>query len=140
MKRITVIGDTDGLIAFINPEDANNEKANRSISFMQKNDAILYFPTTTIAETVTTLQRKHASPILAQKVIDQCKEGNLSLIAVDTTIITNAINLFNPYGSKQNTFFDAIVASIAKKSNVDAIFSFDEWYRKIGLTLIESIY
>lgn len=38
-----------------------------------------------------------------------------------------ALLLYNPHGSKQNTLFDAVVATIAKELNADAIFSFDEW-------------
>ena len=50
-----------------------------------------------------------------------------------TTAICEAIT------AKKNTLFDAVVAAIAKRLNADAIFSFDEWYRKIGLTLTDDL-
>ena len=59
--------------------------------------------------------------------------------AVDHAILTEAGDLFNPNGSKNNTLFDAVVAVIAKRLNAVAIFSFDEWYRKIGLTLTDDL-
>jgi hypothetical protein len=39
----------------------------------------------------------------------------------------------------KNTLFEAVVATIAKRLNAHAIFSFDEWYRKIGLTLTDDL-
>lgn len=41
-------------------------------------------------------------------------------------------------GSKKNTFFDAIVAATAENLGTDAIFSFDDWYPKLGFRLLES--
>ena len=139
MKKYVIVGDADGLIAFINPQDASNQQANHILSFLEENNATLCFPTTAIAEAVTALQRKHASPPLAQQIIDQCKAGNLLLVPVDDTVITLAIALFNPHGSKQNTFFDAIVAAVARQQEADAIFSFDEWYGKIGMRLTNDL-
>ncbi len=54
-------------------------------------------------------------------------------------ILTQASNLFQPFGSKQNTLFDAIVATIARKYAAPDIFSFDEWYAKQGFTLIPQL-
>jgi hypothetical protein len=42
-----------------------------------------------------------------------------------------------PNGSEQNTLFDTVISAIAKQQQADAIFSFDKWYKRIGLTLID---
>jgi predicted nucleic acid-binding protein len=139
MKSLTIIGDADGLIAFINIHDANNEQANKILSFLEEQKAILYFPTSTIAETITTLVRKHASPPLARQVVEQCKAGSFLFIPVDETVLKTAIGFYNPDGSKKNTFFDAIVAAEAKLTNADAIFSFDEWYGKQGFKITDDL-
>jgi predicted nucleic acid-binding protein len=139
MKKLTVIGDADGLIAFINPRDASNKQANKILTFLEKNEAALYFPTTAIAETITALVRRHASPPLARQIVEQCKAGNLLFIPVDDVVITTAIGLYDPEGSKYNTFFDAIVAAVAKLTKADAIFSFDEWYNKQGFKITDDI-
>jgi hypothetical protein len=60
-------------------------------------------------------------------------------IPVDDVVITTAIGLYNPEGSKYNTFFDAIVAAVAKLTKADAIFSFDEWYNKQGFKITDDI-
>jgi predicted nucleic acid-binding protein len=139
MKNLTIIGDADGLIAYINPQDASNKQANNILAFLEKHEATLYFPTTTIAETITALARKHASPALARQIVEQCKTGSILFIPVDEAVITTAIGFYNPEGSKYNTFFDAIVAGVAKLTKADAIFSFDKWYKKQGLKITDDI-
>jgi predicted nucleic acid-binding protein len=139
MKKLIIIGDTDGLIGFINPKDPHNQQATAIISFLVQHNALLSFPTTAIAETITTLQRKYANPALAQEVIEQYKANNLNLLPIDESVIQLATTLFRPFGSKQNTFFDAIVAAVAKQQQADAIFSFDEWYPKQGFTLASEL-
>jgi hypothetical protein len=42
MKKLNIIGDADGLIAFINPKDASNNKATKILTFLEKHDATLY--------------------------------------------------------------------------------------------------
>ena len=49
-------------------------------------------------------------------------------------------NYFNPKMSKKNTLFDCVVAAVAKKYKVDAIFSFDDFYKKSGFTLTEDYF
>lgn len=49
-----------------------------------------------------------------------------------------AYEIFDKAKSKQNTFFDAIVAATAKKLGAECIFSFDGWYPKLGLKLFTS--
>jgi predicted nucleic acid-binding protein len=139
MKNLTIIGDADGLIAFINIRDASNEQANKILTFLDEQKATLYFPTTAIAETITTLVRKHASPPLARQVVEQCKAGSFSFIPVDEAVLKTAIGFYNPDGSKKNTFFDAVVAAVAKLTNADAIFSFDEWYKKQGFKITDDL-
>jgi predicted nucleic acid-binding protein len=139
MKGLTIIGDADGLMGFINPLDAHNQQAKRILSFLEAHNATLSFPTTTIAEAITTLIRKDASPLLAGQIIDHCRAGNILLTPVDETVMTTAITFFNPAGSKKNTIFDAIVAAVAKLYQADAIFSFDEWYSKQGFKITNDL-
>ena len=63
------------------------------------------------------------------------EENIFSVEYVDEYAMLLAVNIFNPVSSKQNTFFDAIVAATAKKLNTDTIFSFNAWYRKLGFKL-----
>jgi predicted nucleic-acid-binding protein len=85
------------------------------------------------------LVRKHASPPLAKQIVEHCKSGSILFVPVDEAIITMAIAFYSPDGSKYNTFFDAIVAAVAKQADADAIFSFDKWYNKQGFIITDDL-
>jgi len=134
-----VIADADALIAFANPDDIHHHRARLVSQSLDQQGIAILFPTTAIIEAVTTLQRKLTKPQIAAFIVDEVKEGTIAIQEVDQDTLIQAVGLFHPLGSKQNTLFDAVVAALAKRLNADAIFSFDEWYRKIGLTLTDDL-
>lgn len=138
-QQMIVVGDTDGLIAVLSEEDANHEKAVSTIAKLLEYDAQTVFPLTTIIETVTTLKRKLSRADLAEKVVSRITNETLSIENVDTGMLNEALKVFDPKGSKQNTLFDAIVVATAKKLNTKIIFSTDNWYEKLGFTLASSL-
>ncbi len=137
MRNIVVIVDSDAIISLVNPADANKQRAAYILTKFQQMKANLYFPATTIVEAITTCQRTLSSPVLTNAMFDKVKRHELSILQVDEEVIALATSLFSPDGSKQNTFFDAVVAAMARQYKADAIFSFDKWYIKIGLTNAE---
>ena len=139
-RPLIVIGDNDGLIAILHEEDKNFLKAKKTIAKLLQNDARVIFPLTAIVETVTTLKRKLNQPELSAKVIKQITGDMLAIEDVDTKLLDNALTFFDPKGSKQNTLFDALVAATAKKLNTKIIFSFDDWYKKLGLKLASDLF
>ena len=130
-----IVGDADVLIALIFEEDSLHRIAKDVSKKLYKTGGRVIFPNTAIAEAVTTLLRKHSNPKLASYLTEQYKDDRFAVEYVDEKIMKLAAELFNPKSSKQNTFFDAIVAACAKTLSADAIFSFDGWYRKIGFRL-----
>lgn len=138
-QQITVIGDSDGLIAILSEEDKNHALAKETVARLLQHDAQTIFPLTTIVETVTTLKRKLNKPDLAAYVIQQITSGKLAIENVDTEMLNEALKVFNPKASKQNTLFDALVVATAKKLHTKVIFSFDDWYDKLGFKLAASL-
>ena len=132
---LVVIGDADGLIALLQEDDSNHEKAVRIARHCVEQRAEVVFPLTAIVETITTLQRRLNNPPLAEKVRQQTIDGQLVIEEVDRETLKQASTLFNPFGSKQNTLFDAVVVTVARKYAATTIFSFDGWYTKLGFTL-----
>src|SRR5258706_3603024 len=132
---LIVIGDSDGLIAILHEEDNNFSRANETVRQLLQMEALVIFPITTIVETVTTLTRKLAKPGLAAHVIDRISQGELLIEPADDSLLRTALTVFTPSGSKQNTLFDAFVVATANKLKTNYIFSFDAWYKKLGLTL-----
>jgi predicted nucleic acid-binding protein len=138
-NQLIVIGDSDGLIAVLHEEDKNHKKALETVAKLLQHDAQTVFPLTTIVEAVTTLKRKLNKPNLAAKAIHKITSGKLVIENTDTELLTEALKIFDPSGSKQNTLFDALVAATAKKLNTNVIFSFDDWYEKLGLKLAANL-
>ncbi len=138
-KQPLIIVDADALISFINEEDANHLKAKKLMQYLADMQASLLYPSTAICEAVTVLRTKLNRPADAGRVMTKLQNGDFPLQAVDQEIINHAASLFDPQASKKNTLFDAVVAAIAKRLDADAIFSFDEWYKKIGIPLVSAL-
>lgn len=134
-KNSLVVADTDILVALYFKKDALRDRV-RSISrkFL-KTGVNIIFPNTAIAEAITTLHRKLSNSTAADLLNQDYKKRIFEVEYVDEQIMQNASDFYNPKGSKQNTFFDALVAGTAKKLNADTIFSFDDWYKKLGFSL-----
>ena len=135
MTKGIVIGDADSLIALFLENDANNKRAQNILAKLNKAETAIIYPNTAIAESITTVLRKHSNPELAGYLAKQYRENIFRVEYVNEGIMRLAVGLFNPKSSKKNTFFDAIVAATAKSLNADAIFSFDSWYEKVGFKL-----
>lgn len=134
-----VIGDADALIALLLEEDAHYQEASELSACLYSKGHTVIFPNTAIVEAITAFQRKFSSPKLAGILTDQYAQGVFAVEYLDEEIMRLAASLFNPKSSKKNTFFDAIVAAVAKSLNADAIFSFDSWYKKVGFKLASDL-
>ncbi len=134
-----VIADADAIISFVNVEDANHHRTKQIMQHLALLQVNLLFPTTAICEAVTVLRGKLNKPDDAGKIIEKLQSGDFLVQAVDQEILSDALTLYNPLASKKNTLFDAVVATLAKRLEAEAIFSFDEWYGKIGLTLASDL-
>lgn len=135
MRKSIVVGDADSLIALILDTDANYKRATDILTKLDQAETTIVYPNTAIAEAITTLLRKHSNPDLADYLSKQYRENMFRVEYVNEEIMKIATDLFNRRASKQNTFFDAIVAASAKKLTADAIFSFDSWYKRQGFIL-----
>jgi predicted nucleic acid-binding protein len=134
-----IVGDSDGLIALIFEGDVFHQKAVTIANNLYESGATIIFPLTTLVETTTTIQRKLGDRELTAKAVEMITNAPFIIEVVDKKLLTEALTFFNPMGSKQHTLFDACVAAVAKKHFADAIFSFDDWYKKRGFVLINDL-
>ena len=134
-----IVGDADVLVALYFKKDILRKKVLEiSKQFLETGTSII-FPNTAIAEGITTLHRKLSNSTAADLLNQDYKKRVFEVEYVDEYIMREAAEIYNPRGSKQSTFFDAIVAATAKKINTDAIFSFDNWYKKLGFKLASDL-
>jgi predicted nucleic acid-binding protein len=133
-----IIVDADALIALVDTDDPHSARAFAIAKQLQEIEAPLLYPATTIAEATTTFQRKLNKPALVAQIIGAVTARQFLIEPVDAAVLDAAAALFKPHGSKHNTIFDAIVAALAQKHDAEAIFSFDDWYEKVGLRLVST--
>lgn len=128
--------DSDAIIAVLNNTDSNHVRANRTALVIQNSHFQTYIASTTVAECITSLHRRHNRPDLAAIFIESLQQKTSPLIlSVDNQLIKEAIKIYNPQRSKKHTFFDAINVAVAQKEGIEVIFSFDDFYRSFGLKL-----
>lgn len=142
MKRParTIIVDADALIALFNRDDFHAARSMALLERLTAEGARLLHPATTIVEAVTTLQRRFSNPQAAAELVQLVQQAKLAVEPIDDRVLAEALALFNPHGSKQNTLIDAIIAAVARRQHAAAIFSFDRWYEKQGFRLATQLY
>lgn len=138
-KPLLLIGDADAIVGSVNPADANHERVVAISKQLTSLSAHVVFPVTAIAEAITAIHRRLASPSLTRELLAKVNRDDLPVMEVSRDAAKTATEFFSPDGSKENTYFDAIVAAIAKSNFADGIFSFDVWYKKLGFKLAEDL-
>lgn len=135
-----VVADADALIALTLEHDPNHKRAIQVSESLLQNSVAIIFPVTVFPEAITSLKRAANQPEKAHLINKQYMEGTFQVEFINEEIMKEAAEIFDKQAvSKQNTLFDAIVAATAKVLNADAIFSFDEWYPKLGFPLADNI-
>ncbi len=135
----TIIVDSDAIFALYNPNDPLNAKATATFSKLIDSDYELLYPTSVLFEVVSLFQRVLPTPTVTTQITEMVKEGLLPVVAVDAQLLKESAVLFNPAGSKKNTLIDCSVVAIAKKLNATAVFAYDEFYKKHGLSFAEEV-
>lgn len=136
MNNAIVIGDADALIALTLENDPNHKQAQQIAKSLRAKLATVIFPVTVFPEAITSLKRAANQPEKAHLINRQYLAGAFQIEYISEDIMKNAAEIFERLAiSKQNTLFDAIVAATAEKLNADTVFSFDDWYPKLGLKL-----
>ena len=130
-----VVADTDALIALTLEEDIHHERAKKISLELLSKGAVIIFPVTVFPETITFFKRALNQAEKAHKINNQLQSGKFIVEYIDEQILKRATYYFDKANSKKNTFFDAIVAATAENLEAEAIFSFDDWYPKLGFKL-----
>jgi predicted nucleic acid-binding protein len=137
MKKMRfVVVDADAIIALVNEDDGNHAMAIRISEMLIQQKTEMIVPMTAVCEAITALKRVVGKPELTSMIIAQCENEVIPVVSVTKDMLSLANTFFDPKSSKQDTFFDALIAAFAEKYQADAIFSFDKWYRKKGMTLV----
>lgn len=131
-----VVVDADVLIALSLENDPHHRRAVSINQQLVQQEATLIFPVTVFPEVITTLKRAFNQPEKAHAINKEYLAGVFRTEYISEEIMKRASEVFDQKAvSKQNTLFDAIVAATAEQLEAEAIFSFDNWYPKLGFKL-----
>ncbi len=131
-----VIVDSDALIGLLSDDDKLHERCLQIQRYLIQNNLQLVIPYPIVLEAASALARVMNRPDLTAKLLNDYEESDDQM---DYKVATLVANLYNPKTSKKNTPFDHYVLALAKKNNIQYIFSFDSFYKKNGLTSIEEL-
>lgn len=133
-----VLVDADALIGLIHEDDLLHKRCLKVSSYLAKNSCATIVPYPIVLEAATTLAKDKTirRPDLAAKLLKDYL--NLKTEACyETNVASLVAKLYNSQTSKKNSPFDYYILAVAKKNNIKLVFSFDSFYKKQGLTLIE---
>lgn len=133
-----ILVDADAFFALSSPADSNYHRAQKMNVDLLRRPTVFQLSNYTFAETVSVLARKLGSEearAFIRRV--ESETAPLQFRWVDEAIHAAAIHIFEKQASKNVSFFDCVNMAIMQEDGLDAIFSFDEAYKKNGLTMVE---
>lgn len=136
----TVIVDSDGLIGFINDKDVLHERCLRIFAKFQRDNFNVVVPYAIVLEAATALvkDKEIRRPDLANQLLKDFSDTEAPL-GFEEKVGGLVAEIYNPKTSKKNSPFDHYVLALAKKNKIKYVFSFDEFYKKNGLKLVEEL-
>ena len=133
-----VIVDADALIGLINEGDVLHDRCVKARNFLAKNNFSTIVCYSTVLEASTTLSRAINRPDLALKLLQDFAKVKQTYFS-ELGAMEIVAGRFYPKSSKKHTPFDHYVLAVAELNNISLVFSFDSFYKKEGLTLVEDI-
>ena|SRR3989344_4303198 len=131
-----VIVDSDALIGLISDDDNLHKRCLQIQRYLISNNLQLVIPYSVVLEAGSALARVKNRPDLTAKLLNDYEESDDQVNYIVATLVAK---LYNPKTSKKNTPFDHYVLALAKKNDIKYVFSFDSFYKKNGLTLVEDL-
>jgi predicted nucleic acid-binding protein len=137
-KLATIFVDTDAFVASIKADDPNHERAKLLFDKLKKYPVRFLTSNFVFSEAVTVLSQR-VSKAVAITFIDTmtAPDSPFTMKRVDAWDEEEAISVFKAQPSKNTSYVDCTNIVFMKWLNLDAIFSFDEVYKKNSLLSVE---
>lgn len=131
-----VITDSDALIGLVSSEDLLHKQCVKINQYLRNNNIDTFTPYPIVLEAATVLARVLGRHDLALKIL---QDYTSTEDKIDTDVSDLVAEFFNLKTSKKNTPFDHYILALARKNNIQCVFSFDSFYKKNGLTLMQDL-
>jgi predicted nucleic acid-binding protein len=142
---MTIIVDTDALLALINPADSLHAEAKAILIELHARGAKLALLPTTLSE-FALISANRVGLDQTKAVVEVWTRGlSHQVLVINQELTVSAIKLFRKQTSEEESLFDCFVMAASQKYNFDAIFSFDHGYLKqknqdLKLKLVSSLF
>jgi len=132
-KAKKILVDADALVALAKPDDSNHKKALK-IAKKIKHSALFITPFT-IPEAATVISYR-VSQKAAKTFLKAARERNLVELSLTTQAVKSADEIFLSQKRKGTSWIDCLNVTMVKIHSLDGIFSFDKFYSRVGIKLI----
>jgi predicted nucleic acid-binding protein len=130
---VKILVDADALVALAKADDVNHAKALK-LACKIKND-LLYLSPFTVAEAATVFSYRF-SHLAARIFLKLVRQRNFTELSLDLKSRRLADEIFLAQNTRKTSWFDCLNAALYQLNSLDAIFSFDRFYRRMGLKLL----
>lgn len=125
--------DADALVALAKSDDTNHKKA---LALVRKlKSPSFYISPYAIPEAVTVLSY-HVSQTAAKAFLKRVREKNLKQLPSTHAIELETDIVFQSQNKKGTSWFDCFNVALMHNHSLDFIFSFDKFYKKVGLKML----
>lgn len=135
-----ILVDSDALIGLIHQDDSLHKRCLDISGFLTQNsyETIIPYPILLEAATALAKDKTIKRPDLAERLLKDYAKIE-AFPQIDMNVAQLVANLYHSKTSRHNSPFDYYLLALAKKNSINQIFSFDSFYKKQGLTLIEDL-
>ena len=135
----SVFIDTNVFVALEDKRDSTHQKAIELSEILLSQENIRYITSSeVIAETMTVLSKKLGKE--AVKIfLKKHKKSNIAEIFFDEDLYQQTLKYFLEVKSKNTSFVDCSSVIAMKRNRIEAIFSFDEDFKKLGVKLLGDV-
>ena len=130
--KIDVLIDSDAFIAWLRPGDLFNRHAQEVFTKLQKQETPIATTSLVILETATVLSHREGQNV-AKQFLQLVEEYKLPVIHIDEDLQQATLELFKSRTTKGTSMVDCANAVVAKRLGIAQVFSFDHFYKHLGL-------
>ncbi len=131
-----VLVDSDALFAIYFARDALHDKASFKLRELVGNKDELVVTNLVLQEIVTIISSRLGQSQALEFLIDT-EKTDLRVIFVDEPMTEEIWNLFRRQTKKGTSFVDCANVMVCKSLKLDKIFSFDKFYKRVGLEMVQ---
>ena len=134
-----VFVDTNVFVALEDQNDSTHKKAVELSLLLNQNKKMKFYTSSeVIGETLTVISHKLGKEI-ARLFIKRYKNNKMIEIFFDENMYKDTKDLFLRNKSKNISFVDCSSVIAMRRAKINAIFSFDEDFRKLGIKLLVDV-